>query len=269
MAGYSGDIMSKLKLVLGVAFVFVLLMIIGVMMSPGVEKEPTKIALFMVSGDPEKDMYYNVYVGLQDEKSYWVKASGRIVLTIYDNNGTKLYEETREVSGSDYAEYTHALFGGRFIGVSWDLPVKDVKPGIPNTLGFGRAVVKFETKSGKELTKETDIIIPKQPPIKIKDVNIKITGNITSGVSAYAIPPIGEKYGVAEIKVSISYFSISGSDRVTIDKIEVQADGLELVKVVPSLPQTINNGDTVNLILMVKASNGYEGIPMIIIHISS
>jgi drug/metabolite transporter superfamily protein YnfA len=268
MAGYFGDIMSKLKILLGVVAVFVILIIIGAMMSPGIEEEPTKIALFIVSGDPEEDTYYSVYVGLQDEKSHWVRASGKIILTIYDNNGTKLYEETKEVSASDYAEYTHALFGGKFIAVSWDIPVKDVKPGIPDTLGFGKAVVKFETKSGKELTKKADVIIPKLPPIKIKDVNVKVTGDTASDVSAYAIHPLLEEYGIAEIKVSITYLSMFGPDTITVDNIEVQAEGLELVKIEPSLPQTINNGGTVNLVLTVKAPNGYEGVPTIVIHVS-
>lgn len=269
MRGYFGDIMSKLKLLLGVVAVFVILIIIGAMMSPGIEEEPTKIALFIVSGDPEKDTHYSVYVGLQDEKRYWVKASGIIVLTIYDNNGTKLYEETKEVSVNDYGEYTHAIFGGKFIAVSWDIPIKDVKPGIPDTLGFGKAVVKFETKNGKELTKEADIIIPKLPPIKIKDVNVKVTGDVASDVSAYAIPPLLEEYGIAEIKVSITYLSMFGPNTVTVDNIKVQADGLELVKIEPSLPQTINNGNILNLILTVKAPNGYEGVPTIVIHVSS
>ena len=262
--------MSKLKaILLGVLAVIVLLIIIGLAVGPSVEKEPTKVALLILSGDPEKDTHYSVYVGLVDEDNAWVRASGKIALVIYDNNGTKLYEASKEVSSSDYGEYTHALFGGRFIGVSWNIPISDIKPGIPNTLGFGKAEVKFVTKSGKELTKATDVLIPTLPPIKIKDINVKVTGDVAQDVSAYAVAPLLDAYGVAEIKVMVSYFTITGPESVVIDSIEVQADGLELVKIEPPLPRSINNGGRLNLVLTVKAPNGYEGVPTVVIHASS
>ena len=47
--------MSKLKaILLGVLAVIVLLIIIGLAVGPSVEKEPARVALLIVAGDPRK-----------------------------------------------------------------------------------------------------------------------------------------------------------------------------------------------------------------------
>ena len=247
--------------------VFAALFTIGLIFSvfQGIESvrtgEPNKIGLFMVAGDPEANEYYTIYLMLKDEKQADIAADGVIEFSIIDNKGNILYNEKRNVTAKDFQIYEHKIFGGKFIGYSWDVPINKVKPGIPDSLGYGKAEITFITKSGKELHSSYDLIkIPKLKPINIKTVNIGVIGPYSDDVTAYAFPPFGEQYGEAEIELSISYFTFSGPEIINITKIEIEPSDLEVVKIEPSLPQQIVNSKSKNFIITVSAPNGFEGV---------
>jgi len=144
--------------------VFAALFMIGLIFSAfqGIQSvrtgEPNKIGLFIVGGDPETDEYYTIYLMLKNEKQADIAADGIIEFNIIDSKGNILYNEKRNVTTKDFQIYEHKIFGGKFIGYSWDVPIDKVKPGIPDSLGYGKVEITFITKSGKELHSSYDLI---------------------------------------------------------------------------------------------------------------
>jgi len=95
---------------------------------------------------------------LKNEKQAEIAANGIIEFNIIDSKGNILYNEKRNVTMKDFQIYEHKIFGGKFIGYSWDVPIDKVKPGIPDSLGYGKVEITFITKSGKELHSSYDLI---------------------------------------------------------------------------------------------------------------
>lgn len=130
-------------------------------------------------------------------------------------------------------------FWRKFIGYGWDVLVNKVKPGIPDSLSYGKAEIMFITKSEEELHSSYDFNKnPKLKPINIKAVNIEVIEPYSDDPTAYAFPPFGEQYGEVEIELSIPYFTLSGPEIIDITKIEIEPLDLEVVKIEPSLPPT-------------------------------
>lgn len=266
---------KKKKILIAVIGFLVFLIILGLAVAPPVEKEPEKIGLFRITGTPETDTHYGVFVGLQDEKNEWVVSSGKLTLTIYDNNGEKLYEETRTVTTGDYSECTYSGLGQyiEFTCTTWNIPISNVKPGVPDILGLGKAEIKFETKSGKILNASTILVIPKLPPIEITGVDVNIIGdsNIAKQIYILTWPPIGENYRNATIDIYLSYvaFGYTYPEKIRIDRVEIVEPNVKLVEVKPSLPQVIYDGDHLELKLTITAPNGFKGRLTVNIYISS
>lgn len=108
--------------------------------------------------------------------------------------------------------------------------------------------------------------VTKTSSINIKDINVRVNGDLAPYVSADAWL-LSEGQGKAEIKLSV-YIESGCPFWVTIDNITIQDNGLQVVKIEPSLPQELKGGDSLNLVLTVEAPNGYEGVPTVIVHAS-
>lgn len=236
-----------------------ILLVIGALFGEPESPEPFKVGLFIVTGDPSVDSHYTVYLGLHDERSSWIKPSGVARVRILDLRGNVLYEGEYSVKTSDYGRYTHALFGGEFIAVSLTVPIAEVRPGVTDITGLGRAEVEFVSKKGTIVRGKYDLVnIPRLPSVKIENVKVLVTpSDLLEDVWVIGYGSVFEGYG--ENNVTISIYNNNAYRSIRVLNITLQTKGLSIVKVDPALPYTIEPSGSISLKLTLASTEGYRG----------
>lgn len=119
------------------------------------ENSPANITTFSSAQEGTLNRFYFL---LEDADGKNLSADGHVQLQIFDDSGTSLYSNEFDVKASEYVDYQFKLTG-QYMGKAyeWRVPVSDIKKGI-SSIGWGRAVLTFNTVDGKELTAEDKTI---------------------------------------------------------------------------------------------------------------
>lgn len=117
--------------------------------------QKSNLTIEMFEGVKEGDSI-RFYFVLSDRQGH----DGQAHLKILDNVGTVLFEEGFEVRANDYTDYMYALTGTT-IGKAYEWYVRfgEIKKGIGDALGYGKAQFQFTT-GGKELNAKASVEIP-------------------------------------------------------------------------------------------------------------
>jgi len=92
---------------------------------------------------------------LEDKLGRNVPADGHVKLKIFDDFNNLLYYEEFDVKSSEFVDYQFRITGQVFgKAYEWRVPISKIKKGFPS-LGFGKAILTFETLDKKRLHAET------------------------------------------------------------------------------------------------------------------
>lgn len=143
--------------------------------------------------------------------------------------------------------------------MSWTIKVSDVKPGIPDWVGCGRAEVEFISEKGTVVKgKDETIKIPILPQVRISTVNVVITPSQV-GENLFKLAYATSGYGEAEISLSLYLSRLSNPIKIV--DIQLLANGLNITKISPSIPYTLLPGESVDfsITLQLTSRQGFDG----------
>ncbi len=117
--------------------------------------QESKLNIQLFQGVKEGDSI-RFYFVLNDGAAH----DGTVYFKIMDDIGSILYENEFQIKADDYKDYQFKLTGVS-IGKAYEWYVKfdDIKKGIANSIGYGKASLKFTT-NGQILTADTTVEIP-------------------------------------------------------------------------------------------------------------
>ena len=235
--------------------------------SSGSNEPPPADMMVIATGDPALDTYYFIKIYFEDETGSSVSPAGTLDITIKDENNNILFNKTMTITKENYTDDLSPK-------LILKIPINQVTPG---TSEYGSLTAVFTSPDGTKISDTYPLLkIPTRPTIKFQDIQTIVRGtpqSIANYVSAYAFGGITEAYGEANITLSINYYSITSSLPITITNITVgiySGDGeLILKSTSPQLPVTLQPNTDIDFTLTVESPNGFNGIAVIYINVSS